>query len=160
MGSFVYDVDVDDSRFLLSDSPKEISRLNAADYDYDTVNAASEMTTTITTTTMATTSEVAAASATEVTRPIVIPPCFFTCSATAKDSLVALKDAEKIRRKWAAISPPETPSELLVGETLALIVICVIGLALNLCAFYIGRKNGLKKSRIYMKVSSEGVVKC
>ena len=90
--------------------------------------------------------------ATSETAPIVIPPCFFTCSATAKDSVVAMKDSENIRRKWDAVSPPETPSEILVGETLALVVVCVLGLALNLCAFYIGRKNGLKKTRIYMKV--------
>ena len=71
---------------------------------------------------------------------------------------MALKDAEKIQRKWDAISPPETPSQILVGETLALVVVCVFGLALNFCAFYMGRKNGLKKTRIYMKVSDRDSV--
>ena len=100
----------------------------------------------------AATTSAAVSSSSAEERPIVIPPCFFTCSATAKNSLVAMRDSGKIGRKWDAVSPPTSPSEILVGETLALIIVCVVGLALNFCAFYMGRKNQLKKNRIYMKV--------
>ena len=103
-----YDTESDDvNNFIITDIDGQISDSildDAADEQIDADSWLTTMTPPADETMTSTASEVAPEMTLEKApdRPIVIPPCFFTCSATAKDSVVAMKDADKIKGEFRA----------------------------------------------------------